>query len=290
MRRRPTVGAWPASRASKAAVKARTKTSVGCAPETPIARSKTKNGTPVRPRAMPVCRSVSTSAAIGIAREDGLGVRLRDADLGGQSDQRGRVVEDLAFDELPAQQPFLDRRSLALARGEVGDAVGIERVDDRVALEVVREAFGRGEFDDPLVHDVDVGDGPARPLGQVLVVASPLPGRLLGVQLEAAPDDLDPTLGVQRLERALEPTLADVAPRTDHVGPDLDDDPFRLSARLVSLFTQRHYHEFGGWRISHGSDGYPSRPTRRGLAGCAARTTSTVSGMLPDVVAAEVLT
>src|SRR6185436_16619727 len=54
------------------------------------------------------------------------------------------------------------------------------------------------------------------------VVTTAHAARVVGVQLEAAPGDLDSRPQLGRGDRGLEPALADVAPRADDIGPDLD--------------------------------------------------------------------
>src|SRR6185437_11533928 len=88
-------------------------------------------------------------------------------------------------------------------------------------VEVVLEALGGGEPGHPLVHPAGVVDRhPVLPR-QVLERRPAADGRVR-VELEALPFDLDLAGPVEAGERRLEAALADVAPGTDHVRPDLD--------------------------------------------------------------------
>ena len=65
------------------------------------------------------------------------------------------------------------------------------------------------------------------------------PGGSAGVELVGVPDHLD-LIGVREpRERALEPPLPDVAPRADHVGPDVDAHD-RPTERGAGLFRADH--------------------------------------------------
>ena len=82
---------------------------------------------------------------------------------------------------------------------------------------------GRSEPDDPRVQLVDLLDRGAELGREVLVVGRADAARLVRVELEASPLDLDVARVVTELGKdALEPALADEAPRADDVGPDLD--------------------------------------------------------------------
>ena len=88
----------------------------------------TKNGTPLTPSARASSMSARTSAAYASDAEHAARLRLGDADLGGQPDERVRVVEDLALHELRAQEPLVDRQPQPERLRQVGDPVGVERV------------------------------------------------------------------------------------------------------------------------------------------------------------------
>src|SRR5690349_8167407 len=107
----------------------------------------------------------------------------------------------------------------------MGDPVDIERVDHRVAIEVVIEPFGRGQRDDVLVESLHVLDRATQLLGEVLVVAAAEPAWVVRVELEAAPHHVDFGFVGGVRGSPLEPTLADVAPGTDDIRPDLDLHP-----------------------------------------------------------------
>ena len=111
--------------------------------------------------------------------------------------------------------PCRARRRGAAARGRAGvaaDAVG----------EVVVQALGGGELLDALhvgAHlGLDAGAVLGGQRGERRVRLALGDGR---VELEGAPDDLDLVPVRELLEGALQPALADVAPRTHDVGPDL---------------------------------------------------------------------
>ena len=132
---------------------------------------------------------------VGVALEDVVGTSSAGIPTSDPSRASvSTIVEHLALHELAAKQPLLDRVLEPVRLAEVGDAVGIERVDDLVAVEVVGQPLGRGERDDALVQLVDLVDGRAQLRRQVLVVGRPRAARLLGVELEGAPVDLDVAL------------------------------------------------------------------------------------------------
>ena len=62
----------------------------------------------------------------------------------------------LALDQLSLEEAFLHGTGEAMRSREVGQAVGIEGVDAHIPAEVIVEAFGSGEPDDPLVHGPDL--------------------------------------------------------------------------------------------------------------------------------------
>jgi hypothetical protein len=105
--------------------------------------------------------------------------------------------------------------------GEVDQAMGVERVARLCHVEAELQPGAGSGLGHPLVHrerlvarDVELL---RQAVGQGLGC-----GRRGRVELEAPPLDLDIVTAVEQRERLLEPALADVAPRADHVGPDLD--------------------------------------------------------------------
>jgi hypothetical protein len=101
-------------------------------------------------------------------------------------------------------------------------AMGVERVDHLVGLEVVVETLGGREVDDAGVEVADLVDVGAKLRGEVLVMGRARAARLVRVQLEAPPLDLDVLGAIEVRKGTLEPTLPDVAPGADDIGPDLD--------------------------------------------------------------------
>ena len=101
-------------------------------------------------------------------------------------------------------------------------AVGVHRVGALRLVQPEDQAFLGGDRLGPVDH-LAPGLGPAA------VLAAEHVGHGLGglagcarVELEGVPDDLD-VVGVLELGQGLlEAALADVAPRADHVGPDVD--------------------------------------------------------------------
>ena len=141
----------------------------------------TKNGTPLTPIAR-ASRDVRLDlGGVRVRREHAPGLGLGDADLGRQPDERVRVIEDLALDELRAQEPLVDRQPQAERLRQVGDPVGVERVHRDVRLEVVVKALGRGERHDPLVELLDLGRRRAELARQVRVVRLAGPDRVVGL-------------------------------------------------------------------------------------------------------------
>ena len=106
---------------------------------------------------MSACTSAAYASPARTPRTSSAG----DPHLRPEAGQRLDVVEHLALHELAAKQPFLDRVLEPVRLAEVGHAMGIERVDDLVAVEVVGQALGGGERDHALVQLVDLVDGRA---------------------------------------------------------------------------------------------------------------------------------
>jgi hypothetical protein len=100
--------------------------------------------------------------------------------------------------------------------------VGVEGVDDPIALEVVVEPLGRRERREARIAGPDVLDRPARLLRQVLVMGPGIASWLGRIELVASPRHVDVIGAFEPGQRALEPALAEVAPGAGDIGPDLD--------------------------------------------------------------------
>ena len=113
----------------------------------------------------------------------------------------------------------------ALCRGVADQAVGIEGVGGVVdALESEDDVFFQPDLADLFV------DGRrffrAAKLGLQIGGAVHAASRHVGVEGERSPDDLD-RVGRPGGQGALQPALADEAPRADHVGDNLNMHGFR---------------------------------------------------------------
>ena len=117
----------------------------------------------------------------------------------------------------PLHDLFLD----AGCGGQMGDAVRIERVARPCELEVVLETILGGHGRDPVVHRLRLPKAHAVLRGQHLRQRLVDAWRTFRSELEAAVADAHVVPPLERAEGGLEPSLADVAPRTHDVGPDL---------------------------------------------------------------------
>src|SRR5207253_3999529 len=139
------------------------------------------------------------------------------AGLDGQAGQRGRVADRLAVGEVGPQQPLLQSVGPAVLGGQVEQPVGVEGVASPGGGEVQIETGGRGGLGDPALHGLGLIPGDPVLGRQVLdPVAGADPGRP-GIELEAAPVDLDLVAVGETGQGGLEPSLPDIAPGTDHV-------------------------------------------------------------------------
>ena len=154
-----------------------------------------------------------------VAVQDGTHPVRVGADLAEQGDQGVRVGQVGALGEVRAQQPFLGRVAEAEIGGQVQQAVRVQGVHGERGAEVEVEALLAGQLGDPARHLVRLR---AEPPGQVIPGGHRRARRGVGVQLETAPGDLHLAGVLELAQRALQPALADVAPRADHIGPDLD--------------------------------------------------------------------
>ena len=110
--------------------------------------------------------------------------------------------------------------------GAAKQPVGVAGVGPLGPVQVELEALAGGDAGD-LVDDLGRGLGAAELAGVGLGHRHRRPGRGPRVELVRPVDDLDVLVEVrvvgQPSLRLLEPALADVAPRADDVGPDLDE-------------------------------------------------------------------
>ena len=129
-----------------------------------------------------------------------------------------------AVDEVGPQQRLLQRpldRRAVLALSERQEAVGVACVRPLSAFEVEVEPVGGGDLG-------DVGDDLLRPLLAAELARVRLhhghrgAGGRRRVELERAEHEFHVLAPLEPGQRLFEPALADVAPRTHHVGPDLD--------------------------------------------------------------------
>ena len=128
-----------------------------------------------------------------------------------------RAVAEVAF-----EQRLDDAILHALLAGEADHAMGLHgvgRAGELLEMEV--DADARGHAGDALVHLLRALG--AAELGEAVLLTVDAFGWHLGIELEGMPGDGEAQLGLfQDVEGALEMALADVAPRTDDIGNDVD--------------------------------------------------------------------
>ena len=207
----PTPGRAPAAAARRAARprrrsggRARRTARRGCrsAPRAPRRRGRRRRTPRPRARRAPAAASRPTSVA-----------------------SRTRIVlvaERLALGEVRAHEALLHRVLAAVRGRQVDQAVGVEAVAAARAVEVVLEPLARRQLGHLRVGLLGLLDAHAVLGREVLGRGVRALGRRARVELEAAPGQLDLVTVRELLERVLEATLADVAPRAHDVGPDLD--------------------------------------------------------------------
>ena len=142
-------------------------------------------------------------------------------DLGRERDEGVDVEDRAGLGEVGVQQPLLELALAAVLGGEVQQLVREGRVAADALGEVVLEALLSGHLLDPGHVRPHLLDGRAVLRGQGRERLVGLALRDARVELEGPPDDLDLVAVGEPLECGLQPALADVAPRTDDVGPDL---------------------------------------------------------------------
>ena len=168
------------------------------------------------------------------------GQELRDLNAVGP-ELRGTLREHVGIADVESvvevglQEPFLQRRLIERDVGLLGppqQSVGQPCVGTHGPVHAELQTFPSGHLseaaDDRLGLLV-----PPELAGVRLDDRCRRAGGCLRVELVRAVDDLDVDLVAQLVHGALEPALADVAPRADDVGPDLDSDLRQLAPALV---------------------------------------------------------
>jgi len=127
------------------------------------------------------------------------------------------------FGEVRAQQTLRHLVHFSLPGGEMRQAVCIKGVGGNDRVHVVGEPDAAGLRRHLFVHRFGLRAAHAVfGCEQVMHVALLLPFRMR-IKLKAAVDDRDLLLVRKPLESSLKPTFADVAKRTDKIGPDFND-------------------------------------------------------------------
>ncbi len=178
----------------------------------------TKNGTPVAPYPRASRKSACTASAYASLVQRPSGLVLGYADLGAEPYQRVGVVDGFALAQVGTQHLVTQ----PVRRGQVAEAVGVDRVDRDGPLQVVRQPLGGGEFCDLPGHCPHLRERGPGPLRQRLEDGPAVALGVRGVELEAVPVELHLVGVLKPVERRLQAPLADVAPRTDDVRPDVD--------------------------------------------------------------------
>jgi len=114
-----------------------------------------------------------------------------DTYLGGESDKRVRVVENLSFDQLRPKETLMQLCAESMRSGQVCEAVRVEGVYEDVSLKVVLQPFGCGESLYMVVHGADLVDRAADLGSERLLKRFSQTLGMLRMQLEASPHDLD---------------------------------------------------------------------------------------------------
>ena len=199
---------------------ARASWSAGCAPETAYFCAKTKVGTPEMPLSEASCACPEISAtSSSVAR------RLRTSSASSPTSAGGLhqhvdVGEIAAVAKIQFHQPLLHLGGFALRFGPVDQPVAIDGVGLALdELGPVGQPLLAGGRDDAAGNAL-IGFDRAEFRGEIFVAADALAGHP-GIEEERPPADLDRHIRHQR-QRILDPALADIAPRADHVGDDVD--------------------------------------------------------------------
>ena len=198
------------------------RTSADCAPETAKACAKMKNGTPETPMRAAASMAPCNRRHVILRFKPGCDGRRIEPGFARDRGEDRAVADVAALDEIGLEQGLLHRVLHARLAGPVDHAMRIERVDRAGdALEVEIDPLRPARLGQPLVHRVDRSLS-AELLGEI-GAAVEAARRNAGIELEGMPAHDDIVVGAFA-QRGLEPALADVAPGTDDVGDDVDDD------------------------------------------------------------------
>ena len=171
-----------------------------------------KNGTALIPK--PVALELVLTHRLGEAiSAEHLGhLVARQADLAAETGQFGVVADQAALLEIGAQQALLHRVLEIVIRGEVDEAMRVERVARAGGREVEGEALARGGLRHLVMRGLRLLAAHAVLAREMLDVLAAAFSRSRRVELEAAPGHVH-LVGVLELpERRFEATLADEAP------------------------------------------------------------------------------
>jgi hypothetical protein len=165
---------------------------------------------------------VANFSAERAAVEDIARGRSIEPNLGGEAHEDVGLADRLAFDEVPGHETLFQLVLLAELARVVDETVSVERVTGTRFVEVEIEPDGCGVGRDARLGRFGVGT--AHPVlgSEALDGIAVARRRGIGIELEAAPDDIDVVAMRELRQRGFEAALADVAPGTDDVRPDFD--------------------------------------------------------------------
>ena len=159
---------------------------------------------------------------IGVAGEHVADGTLVETRLDRESREDVVLANRRSLDKVARHQALLECVLPAHRMREVDQAVCIEGVARPRAIEVEVKAFGRGVGGHTRLSCLGSGATHAvlgsQPLHRITLCG----GRSTRIKLETAPGHVHLALVIERSQGALETPLADVAPGTDDVGPDLN--------------------------------------------------------------------
>ncbi len=144
------------------------------------------------------------------------------AGLGGQPRENLVAADQLTLGQVRAHQPLLERILKTACRGEVEQAVRVECVAPAKEVEAEVEAVAGCGLGHRALHLQRLLAAGAVLLGEMGRGVLWALARRARIELEAAPGDLHVIAVLEALQRGLEAALADVAPGTGDIGPDLD--------------------------------------------------------------------
>jgi len=159
---------------------------------------------------------------VAVAREHVAHLVLRQADVEREPLERGAVGDQLALAEVGAHEALLHRILRAVRGSEVDEPVGVERIGATRDVEAEVQSVAGRRLRHPGLHGQRLVAARAVLLGEMGGTVDGALGGRGRIELEAAPRDRDLVAVLVALERGLEAALADVAPGTGDVRPDLD--------------------------------------------------------------------